>query len=55
MTEESEVKARLAGYFEQLYQADPPAVELDVRAVTIPSAEPPMNCETTFVFGNRLW
>ncbi len=28
LTEESEVKARWAGYFEWLYQADPPAVEL---------------------------
>ena len=27
LTEESEVKARWAGYFERLYQADPPAVE----------------------------
>ena len=34
LTEESEVKARWAGYFEGLYQADP-AVELDVRGVTI--------------------
>ncbi len=44
LTEESEVKARWAGYFEQLYQADPPAVELDVRCVTIPVADPPINC-----------
>ena len=29
LTEESEVKARWAGYFEWLYQADPPDVELD--------------------------
>ena len=42
MTEESEVKARWAGYFERLYQADPPAVEVDVRGVTI--ADPPINC-----------
>ena len=35
LTEESEVKAGWAGYFEQLYQADPPAVEVDVRGVTI--------------------
>ena len=33
LTEESKVKARWAGYFKQLYQADPPAVELDVRGV----------------------
>ena len=44
MTEESEVKARWAGYFERLYQADPPTVELDVRGVTISVADPPINC-----------
>ena len=44
MTEESEVKALWACYFEQLYQADPPAVELDVSGVTIPIADPPINC-----------
>ena len=44
LTEESEVKARWACYFERLYQADPPAVELDVRGVTIPVADPPINC-----------
>ena len=45
MTEESEVKARWAGYFEWLYQADPPAVELDVRVVTLLIADPPINCD----------
>ena len=44
LTEESKVKARWAGYFERLYQADPPAVELDVRGVTIPIADPPISC-----------
>ena len=44
VTEESEVKARWAGYFERLYQNDPPAVELDIRGVTIPVADPPINC-----------
>ena len=44
LTEESEVKARWAGYFEQLYQADPPAVVLDVRSVTITVDDPPINC-----------
>ena len=44
LTEESEVKARWAGYFELLYQADPPAVELDVRGVTIHIPDPPINC-----------
>ena len=42
--EESEVEARWAGYFERLYQADPPAVELDVRGVTIAIADPPIKC-----------
>ena len=45
LTEESEVKACWAGYCEQLHQADPPAVELDVRGVTIPIADPPFNCD----------
>ena len=44
MTEDSKVKARWAGYFEWLYQADSPAVELDIRGVTIPIADPPVNC-----------
>ena len=38
------MKACWAGYFERLYQADPPAVELDVRGVTIPVADTPINC-----------
>ena len=37
------MKARWVGYFERLYQADPPAVELDVRSVTIPTADRPIN------------
>ena len=45
LTEESEVTARWAGYFEQLYQTDPPAVELDVMSVIIPFTDPPINCE----------
>ena len=36
LTEESEVKARWAGYFERLYQADPPAVDLDVKGCYYP-------------------
>jgi len=42
-TEDSDGKARWAGYFERLHQADPPAVELDVRGITIPIADPPIN------------
>ena len=45
LTEESEVKARWAGYFEWLYQADQPAIELDARNIIIPIADPPINCE----------
>ena len=45
MIEESEVKARWAGYFERLYPADPPGVELYIRVVTIPIADPPINCD----------
>ena len=45
LTEVSEVKARWAGYFERLYQADPPAVKLDVRGIAIPIADPPINCD----------
>ena len=45
MTEESKVDARWAAYFERLYQADPPAVELDVRGVAILIADTPINCD----------
>ena len=38
------MKARWAGYFERMNQADPPAVELDVRGLTVPIADPPINC-----------
>ena len=44
LTEESKVKVHWAGYFERLYQADPPAVKMDVRGVTIPIADPQINC-----------
>ena len=45
LTEESEVNARWASYFERLFQADPPAVELDVRVVTLLIADTSMNCD----------
>ena len=45
LTEESEVKARWAGYFQLLYQADPPAVVLDIKGVSILIADPPINCD----------
>ena len=41
LTEESEVKACWVGYFEWLFQADPPAVELNVRGIPIPIPDPP--------------
>ena len=45
LTEEYKMKAGWAGYFEGLYQADPPTVEVDVSGVTIPIADPPINCD----------
>ena len=45
MTEKSKGKARWAGYFEWLYQADPPAVELNDRGGTMPIADPSINCD----------
>ena len=39
------MKAHWIGFFVRLYQAEPPAVELDVRGVTIPLADHPINCE----------
>ena len=39
------MKARCAGYFERLHKADPPAVELDIRGVMIPIADPTSNCD----------
>ena len=41
------MKAHWAGYFERLYQADPPAVELDVRGVTAPIAL--LNLQSTVI------
>ena len=38
------MKTCWAGYFDRLNKADPPAVELDVRSVTIPIDDPPINC-----------
>ena len=49
------------GYFKQLCQAEPPAVELDVRGVTIPIADPPINCdppsfvETQAAVNRMIW
>ena len=37
------MKARYAVYFELLYQADPPTVELSVKGVTVPIADPPIS------------
>ena len=43
LTEVSEVKARWSSYFERLYSADAPTVELDVSGVTIPVSDPQIN------------
>ena len=45
LTEESDVKAPWAGYFERLNQANPSAVNFDVRGVTNPIADSPFNCD----------
>ena len=45
LTEVSKVKARWACYFKQLYQAHSLDVELDIRDVTIPIADLPINDE----------
>ena len=45
LTEESDVRARWAEYFEQLYKADPPAVGLDCRDAVAHVAIPPISCE----------
>ena len=55
MTEVCEMKTCYAGYFERLYQADPPAVELDVRGVTIPIADPPSFVETQAAVNRLKW
>jgi len=54
------VKDGWAGYFERLYQADPPAVEVYVRGVTIPiltlqSTEPPSFVGTQAVVNRLKW
>ena len=38
------MKACWPSYFERLYQADPLAIELDVRGITFPIADSPINC-----------
>ena len=47
LTEESKMKARCTDYFERLYQADSPAVKLDVSGVTI-------SVTTTWLFPQDL-
>ena len=54
LTKESEVKVRWAGYFERLYQPDPPAVELDVRGVSIPIADSPSTVIHLYLWKHRL-
>ena len=47
------MKAQWAGYFERLYQAYPSAVELDVRGITIPIVDPPINCDPPLFVATR--
>jgi len=51
---ESQVKALWADYFDWLYRADPAAVELDVRGVTITIADPPINCDHLCLWKHRM-
>ena len=55
LKEESEVKAGWAGNFERLYQADPPAVEVDVRGVTIPNLTLQSTVIHLRLWKHRLW
>jgi len=55
LREESKVKARWAGYFEWLYHADPPPVDLDVRCVTIPIADPQSTVIHLCLGKHRVW
>jgi exonuclease III len=45
LTDSSQVLTRWAGYFEQLYKADPPVRELTVSDTPVLEADPPINCE----------
>ena len=45
LTDGSEVLARWAGYFEELYQADPPAGELNIEGISPPVPDPPISCD----------
>ena len=45
LSEEAEVKARWAGYFEELYRVDPPRNEISVDGVEALVADPPISCE----------
>ena len=45
LSEDQAVKARWAGYFEELYRADPPSRELPADAVQALVADPPVSCD----------
>ena len=52
LTEESEVRARWASYFEQLYRADPQATSLEI-ADPLLVADPPIDCEPPTLLETR--
>ena len=53
-TEESEVKACWASYFERMYQAGPSAVEFEVRDVTFPIPDPPTSRDPPLFVKKKL-
>ena len=52
LTEESEVRARWASYFEQLYRAETPATLLDIADPPI-VADPPIDCDPPSLLETR--
>ncbi|XP_051782577.1 uncharacterized protein LOC127527544 [Erpetoichthys calabaricus] len=45
LTDDTAVVTRWAGYFEQLFKADPPVRTLDISGSTVLEADPPISCE----------
>ena len=45
LTEDSEIRARWAGYFEELYSAEPPGREFPWDVEHVQEADPPVNCD----------
>ncbi|KAF7644749.1 hypothetical protein LDENG_00216460 [Lucifuga dentata] len=45
LTDDSAILTRWAGYFEQLYKADPPARMLDIAGAVVLTPDPPIDCD----------